>query len=180
MYNKLIALALAFTACSSVATAPSTPPDWKLYAITARKPQVALFYLESETVRTPRGHVQLWMKAIDFAKLNKASDAITPNSDLMKKSVVKALEGYVPPLAIATKATQDQATGILQFELLADEGTIPPALRVLFEFDCPQKLYRQLSAIDERAHTDNLVHEWGHVPPESTYETLSGMVCPTK
>jgi hypothetical protein len=52
------ALALAFTACSSVATAQSTPPDWKLYSITTRKPQAALFYLESELVRTPPGHVR--------------------------------------------------------------------------------------------------------------------------
>jgi hypothetical protein len=86
MRRKLFALAVAFTMCIAAA-AQSTSPDWKLYTFTATKKQVALFYLDSELVRTPPGHVQVWVKGLDYAKLEKASNAISPKSELFKKSV---------------------------------------------------------------------------------------------
>jgi hypothetical protein len=177
MRKKLFTLAVALTMFSAAMAQPMSP-DWKLYTFTATKKQVALFYLDSELVRTPPGHVQVWVKGLDYAKLDKTSSAISPQSELFKKSVDKLASGYVPSVLINTKFTQDQVVTFLTYELIADDASIPPLIRMLLEFDCKQRMFRQLSAIDEHSHTDSRVHEWEHIPPESTYETLGRIMCP--
>jgi hypothetical protein len=177
--TKLAGMALAGIAWAGLAFAVDPAADWKLYAFTATKKQAALFYLDSELVRTPLGHVQVWMKGLDYMKLDKASNALHEKDEVFKNTVRRVGNKYVPPFAGVTKLSADQMMSIVMFEQLADEASISPTMRVLFEFDCPQKLFRTLSVIGPQpARNGNAVGDWEHVPPESTIDTLSKLTCP--
>ena len=135
---------------------------------------MALFFLYSEIVRTPTGHVQVWMKALDLAKLKKLADHI--GNDIVAKAIVKASKSYVPPYTTVKTLTPDQVISIRVYEEIADEALIPPTLRGLLEVDCGQKLYRELTAI-AMGQSDNNIQSWKHVPPESTIEILTKLTC---
>ena len=176
--TTLAVIALALTAHTGLLAALGAPADWKLYAFTATKKQAVLFYLRSEIVRTPPGHVQVWIKALDYGKINRAYNHLDQKGGVFQNSAKKVATGYEPPFGTVTKLDQNQLVDIVVFEELANEASINPTLRVLYEIDCPQKLLRQVSLMGgQPTQTDSRVHEWEHVPPESTVDTLSKLIC---
>jgi hypothetical protein len=176
-HTELIAIALAVMACARFAVALDSPSDWKLYAFTAGKNQAVLFFLASEIVRTPPGHVQVWMKAVDYTKLDKQRNTLDKKGDVIERSAEKVSQGYVPPFGTTTKISSDEALQIILFEQMADEASVPPTLRILYEFDCAQKIFRPLSIIGSHGVNESKAPTWDHVPPESTIETLSRLTC---
>ncbi|GAC1329854.1 MAG: hypothetical protein NVSMB15_02790 [Steroidobacteraceae bacterium] len=174
MHGKLISMAFAFTAFACVAMAQSPAPDWRMYGITPTEDRVALFYLYNKIVRSPPGHVQVWVKALDYGALNKFTDHAS--DDVVAKAIAKASKAYVPPLATVMTFTPEQVKSIRVHEQIADKESLPPTLRALIEIDCGQKLYRELSVI-ARGQSGNAVQPWKNVPPESTQETLTKLTC---
>jgi hypothetical protein len=81
-----------------------------------RQKQAVLFYLNSEIVRSPPGHVQVWVKAIDYGKLNKAMTALGPKDGSFKNTVAKIMGGYAPPFGTVAKLSSDDVVGIVTFE----------------------------------------------------------------
>lgn len=174
MRTRIVITTLALVACTSSAAALDAPADWKLFAFSGTPTPVALFYLDSEIVRTP-GHVQVWIKTLSVRKLN--SDH-TSKSEVIQNTAKLSIQGYVPPVGTLTKLTAEEIQNLTLFEQLADEGSITPTLRILFEIDCRQKLTRTLSIIGSKpSASDNRAREWEHVPPESNLETLSKLTC---
>ena len=171
MYRKFSTIVLL--AWTGWAVGADAPPDWRLYAITSTKDQ-ALFFLHNEIVHSPPGHVQIWVKTLDYAALNKFTEHAS--DDVVAKAVLKASKAYVPPLTTVMTFTPAQVKSIRVYEQIADKGSIPPTLRALIEIDCGQKLYRELSTI-ALGRSDNTVQPWKHVPPESTQETLTKLTC---
>jgi hypothetical protein len=174
MYRTFIAAGLLTCTCLATADGSSS---WKLYAFA--KPtdqQAALFYLESEIIRTPGpGHVQVWIEALDVVKieaaLDKKSAAIDKTADLI-------VAGYKPPLGTVSNLTGNQVLTIVAYERVADQATVTPTVRILYDVDCAQKQFRILSLITGKpTNADNEPRPWQHVPPESASETLTKLVC---
>jgi hypothetical protein len=175
MYRTFIAAVLL--TCTCLATADGSAV-WRLYAFA--KPtnqQAALFYLESEIVRTPGpGHVQVWIKALDVVKIEaaigKKSAAIDKTADLI-------VAGYKPPLGTVSNLTSNQVLMIVAYEQVADQATVTPTVRILYEIDCAQKQIRILSLMADKptaGENEPRSWPWQHVAPETT-ETLTKLVC---
>jgi hypothetical protein len=155
-------------------SAAEEPPDWRMYGVTPTEDNVALFFLYNEIVRSPPGHVQVWVKALEYEALNKFTEHAS--DDVVAKAIAKASKAYVPPFSTVMTFTPEQVKSIRVYEQIADKGSLPPTLRALIEIDCGQRLYRELSVI-ALGHSDNKVQPWNHVPPESTQETLTKLTC---
>lgn len=171
MNRKFSALWLLL--CTRLAVAADAPPDWRMYGVTPTEDRVALFFLHNKIVRSPPGHVQVWVKALDYAALNKFTEHAS--NDVVAKAIAKASK-YVPPLTTVMTFTPEQVKSIRVYEQIADKGSLPPTLRALIEIDCGQKLYRELSVIAP-GQSENKVQGWKNVPPESTQETLTKLTC---
>jgi hypothetical protein len=171
MYRMFIAVGLL---CTGLAAADGSTV-WRLYAFSKLPKEVALFYLESEVVRTP-GHVQVWTKALDAAKVEadnhgKKTAALSQTAELL-------LKGYKPPLSTVTDLTSDQVMTVILFERVADQATVTPTVRILYDIDCAQKQFRMLSMLmNNPTGRENQPSPWQHVPPESAIETLTKLVC---
>jgi hypothetical protein len=145
-----------------------------MYGVTPTEDRVALFFLYNKIVRSPLGHIQIWVKALDYAALNKFTEHASEG--VVAKAIGKASKAYVPPLATVMTLTPEQVKSIRVYEQIADKGSLPPTLQALIELDCGQKLYRELSVIAP-GQSENKVQPWKHVPPESTQETLTKLTC---
>src|SRR6266403_2566833 len=81
-----------------LAMAQSSPPDWRLYALTDEPNAKAFFFLYSDMVRSPNGHVQVWIKTLDSKKLADSIDGVfKDHEDIVQKAADKVVASYVPP-----------------------------------------------------------------------------------
>jgi hypothetical protein len=176
-----IAVLLLITLCAPLALA-QTKSDWKLYAFSNAPNEVALFYLQSDMTREAAGHVRVWTKALDSAKLNQASKTLPEGGEIIKRALAKVAQSYMPPMAVNGKLTAKQSMNVTLLEQIADDSSASPepVARVLYEIDCARKMAHQMSAIWASGTTDDQVGEWEHIPPESTINALRVMVCQAK
>ena len=174
LYRCLTAAALLLLIDPAMAQMPL--PDWRFYTFGDTPKSQAVFFLYSGIVRSPKGHVQVWIKMLDHEKLVAVFNTIvTDRPDLVQRAK-NSEPSYVPPYTTVKNLSPDVVVTVRVYEQLADEGHVAPTLRGLFEFDCEQKLYRELSAISDSGSVDE-AQPWKHIPPESTALTLSKMVC---
>ena len=175
MMRRIFTVAGLIAITSTTVAFASGPADWKVYGMAKVPTEVVLFYLDSEITRTD-GHVQVWIKALDFKRLNAHNNY--SKSEVMNKAAKLVANYYMPPLGAVEDVNVEKATQLTIYEQLADEAVIGPTLRILYEIDCGKKLARTLSLIRAKSSpSDDVVQKWVHVPPESNSETLGKLTC---
>ncbi|MBI1213778.1 MAG: hypothetical protein GC190_20145 [Alphaproteobacteria bacterium] len=155
--------------------------DWKFYGgatVAGGEPEY-LFY-DAAGLQHVGTHVKVWVKGLPSKELEKARDAA--DQGLIDRAAKKLAHYYVPPIARLRNIDQDQAIDIILFEEIADDATIEPRSRILYEIDCPGKMIRDLSVWLVGQHgrpgTRDTPGEWKHIPPETNGAALSTLLCP--
>lgn len=172
--RPILGIALLLSTVSSAQDAP----DWKLVGFSEAKgkePSTGVFYLQSEIKRLPAGIVQVWTKSLSSAKLQRAYESA--KKPFIAIVVEKVRSGYQPPYATVTKLTDDQRIDAVSYEVLADEGSINPVARMLWDIDCGQSTYRIVSMITAEREVTHPPGERMAVPPESLIQTLAALAC---
>jgi hypothetical protein len=72
--------------------------------------------------------------------------------------------------------TKDQVMMVTAYEQMADEGSIPAKMKMIYEIDCAQKLFRVLSIFTDTV-SDSTIRPWLHVPAKSPPAALSKLTC---
>jgi hypothetical protein len=155
--------------------------DWKLLGfMDAKNPKEppAMFYLVNEIKRSPTGSVQVWTKTLSGAGITKVMN--TKPSDAVTSSITEKFKsGYQPPYITLRKSTDDKEKFMaIAMEVLADSGTVPPDVRMLWDFNCKESTYRIPSALSS---TQTVLPQFVSqpVPPESLIHDLATQVCKT-
>jgi hypothetical protein len=161
--------------------------DWKFYSTSGADGTITsnlmVFYSNSEIRRLAAGHIQVWTKGLPADEVTAAFNSITKDSEFAGR-VVKKLDSahYKPPYGRVRKLTDDLVMDITAWEEVANDDTIAPRMRVLFEIDCPNRMSRELSIwlmINGKAQSDEKPSRWQHIAPETNDGVLATLLCPS-
>jgi hypothetical protein len=150
--------------------------DWRLIGGTSDS---YVFYDAGGARKLPDGHFEVWLKMLPKKPTDKAADKLT-DDEHVKQGVIKMLKGYVPPIGLDQKLTQDQISGAIVLEEVADDAEITPEGRLLLEVDCPGRMSRTLSLHLQKGGktgTSDKVGEWQHIAPETNINRLHLALC---
>ena len=129
------------------------------------------------TSRRKGDHVLVWAKALPTEKLNTMDAPVEGEVKKMVDSIGRLIsQGYQPPLATIKPMQQQQLLMTITYEQMADAGLVDPAIKILYEIDCGQKLVRTLSIMTSTV-SNSTVAQWEHIAPESTLATLRKLTC---
>lgn len=180
----IFALVVASQLCSRTSNADS--PDWKYYGTsTSEKDNPIEVYYDAKGLKRRRdGHVEVWMKGLAVAQVNRSLDRGKDNEAMIKIAATMLLDGYVPPYSRLKQLNQDQYLTVVTGEVAANQAAIQPEIRALYEIDCSAEMMRLLSIelfVDGSPRpTGEISHDWSHVPPETTGHNLLELVCPSR
>lgn len=160
--------------------------QWAYYGASIyNKNKICVFYETNNIKFTQNNYIRVWSKAIYNSKINKYfNKQRLPKSP--KGKLPPAAEGtarkiaahYVPPYERLFKLTQEQRFDIIfdeEYAMLPEANTL---MRILFEFDCQNQMYRILSVVTSSKSYSTPNSAWNFIPPESNISTLSKLVCP--
>jgi len=86
----------------------------------------------------------------------------------------------MPPIGLVEEIDFDHALVIAMYEEIANISDIQPQATISYEFNCPQKIVRELS-IDLRVNgqgaSKNTPSNWRYVPPEGNEASLQKILC---
>lgn len=159
-------------------------PDWKLVGV-AKTPlgePATCFYDQTSLDRSAGNHLKAWIECLADGDM----DAIgkTAEKTLVNKAAEKIVRGYVPPYVKANmpdsqKAAFEFVSSSTFSELVADEASIEPSLRMFIELDCAGKAIRLLNAEAPKQSMTGTsqIGDWEPVPPDSTAQNLGRIAC---
>jgi hypothetical protein len=90
---------------------------------------------------------------------------------------MKAAAGYEPPYAKINNLNRDQRLEIIASEGAANDGSVHPISRMLFEIDCEQAEFRTLRVITDEGAPMTSPSPWFHAPPGSMAHFLIAITC---
>ncbi len=155
--------------------------DWKYFGSSTQPKPGYLFYNSSDLVRTADGHIQVWTKALPQKAVDRVANAKKPLKQILDRVAQKVAGGYSLPYSAYAKITFDQYMALVVCEEIADVADIQPTMRILYEIDCPGRMFRELSIfvnIGGRSGSKDQPSEWKHVAPETNPAAIAKLVCP--
>lgn len=166
------------------ASAQSLDVDWKYFggAVVDGK-TVLTFYDEKSLVRPPDGHIEVWTKGLAESEMIRVANAKKVDKAVVDRAAKKVAAGYAIPYAAVTQLTLNQYVDLVMDEDIADYAQIQPVARMLFELDCPGRLFHLLSTelvTGGKRGFSNTPSEWEHVPPETNVSALMKILCPQR
>jgi hypothetical protein len=131
-------------------------------------------------VRTPERLVRVRTKCFS----RKDLDGVDVDKDfagtISKNAARKMQDGYMPPIGLVEEIDFDHALVISMYEEIANISDIQPQATISYEFNCPQKIVRELS-IDLRVNgqggSKNTPSNWRYVPSEGNEASLRKILC---
>ena len=163
--KKIFLVGVMLTIC----TAAESGEDggWQLAGFSEAPHAVAVFFLASEIKREPTGNVQVWTKALSLSRLQHVYDVKGKDQTFINRVAKKVAAYYVPSIALVKTITADQSIEVIAFEDIAnDQDTITPEVRILWEIDCAQSIYRTMSIVTKTGRSSSGPGGWEPVPPE--------------
>jgi hypothetical protein len=152
--------------------------EWQLAGFSDAHQSVALFILASEIKREPAGKVQVWTKALSLSRLQHMFDMRGKDAAFVNRVAAKVAAHYVPAIAQVKTITLEQSIEFVAFEDIANEqDAITPEMRILFEIDCAQSIYRTMSIVTKTGSSRSVPGGWEPVPPESTIRSIKKLTC---
>ncbi len=135
-----------------------------------------VFYDAAGASELPSGHMKVWTQALNSEKVNAIFDTELPQT-AVDKIAKKQLRGYMPPI-VALNTVDIIVASIIEY--VANENTIMPAAKILYELDCSGREYRKLDGlvrVDEKSQPEHLGSSWAPVTPDSNEDHLLAFVC---
>jgi hypothetical protein len=182
--GKSIRFTIALLAFTGSVHAQSRGADWKMYGaadLGKMGGEQRSFFDAAGVIRRDNGHVEVWTKTLSRKALDRAeSNASGAHKKIIAAAVGKKLAGYLPPLSTVGELDDDTATQITADEAAADLGGIEPTMQILYELDCPNRLFREISLhvfLNGKLGTKETPSEWQHVPPETAAANLFKILC---
>jgi hypothetical protein len=180
----LMALFLALTGASGVC-AQTGDTDWQMYGAAdfgKMGGKQRQFFDAAGVIRRNNGHVEVWTKSLSEKDMDRVQ---RDGSDLQTKIVARAayqkLHGYRPPLSVALKRDDDgTVVQIIMDEATANMSAVEPTVRILYDVDCPNRLFRALSmqlTVNGNPQDKETPSEWKHVAPETSVANLLKLLC---
>jgi hypothetical protein len=175
---KTARVGLTILLCVASVAFGSQGDDWKLLGATAGKDNDALFYLASEIRKTTAGTLRVWVKSVNFGKLVKAADGLSPGSPSAKAVIEKGATGYQPPYSSVQTLSPDGLLNVIIWEQLADDDAdIPTRTHILWEVNCDQWEFRTVTIQVGNKPPSQVPTSWQPIPPESNPRALAKLVC---
>jgi hypothetical protein len=175
-----IAITAVLTLFATLASA-QTNVDWKYYGravLNERtgKTQLTCFFDLNSIDDPTSGHVRVWTKCLNEKDMNK----FDYNSDLGKKIIEataqKVRAYYVPPYSLIDDVSFDNMLTLVRSEQLANLSYIQPDTRIFYEFNCPEKMSRELNISMLSGSVDRPTN-WQYIPPEGNGANLNRLLC---
>jgi hypothetical protein len=178
MRGRIISLLIAAATLqwASLPAASQGTSSWHLYGGTN---DTIDFFSSTDFTRRPDGHVEVWVKGLKKKQVDQVMDKTLKDKERMKQLIVKVM-AVTPWIAEVEEVSQEDQQVIVLEEEIANTAEVPPVMRMLFEFDCGNRLMRTLSVYmvkDGRTGQSDKASEWMHIPPESNGSTLAALVC---
>jgi hypothetical protein len=176
--GRLSGALVALAAIPAVAKAADV--DWKMYGGASVSEPKICFYDAKSVVRTPERLVRVWTKCFSRKDLNGVDVDKDFAGKISKNAARKMQDGYMPPIGLVEEIDFDHALVIAMYEEIANVSGIHPQATISYEFNCPQKIVRELS-IDLRVNgqggSKNTPSNWRYVPPEGNEASLRKILC---
>jgi hypothetical protein len=158
-----------------------TDVDWKYYGravLNERmgKTELTCFYDENSIDHPTSGHVRVWTKCLDQNDMHSFDYHSDLGKKIIKAAAQKIVDLYVPPYAHIDGVSFETAKSIIGDEQLADLSYIQPDSRIFYEFNCPGKMYRELS-ISMLSGREDRPTNWQYTSPEGNGATLNKLLC---
>jgi len=179
--ERAVRLSIALVGFAAVtAAAQAADVDGKMYAgASVSEPEIC-FYDAKGAVRTPERLVRVSTKCF----YRKDFDTVDVDKDftgkISKNAARKMQDGYPPPIGLVEDINVDHALVVAMYEEIANVSGIQPQATISYEFNCPQKIMRELS-IDFRDSrqrgSKNTPSNWRYVSPKGNEASLLKILC---
>lgn len=179
MYLSLLLILLG--ASLAAASARAQTVDWKMYGGASIDSASECFYDAVGVVRKPTDHIEVWTKCLRQTDLDAVDIQKEFGGKIMENSAQKITKYYIPPIGAYEDLDSNQMMQIVVYEETANISYIKPQSRILYEFDCPGRMVRELSiSIDVKGKvtSSDTANAWRHMPPEGSGSTLMRILCP--
>jgi hypothetical protein len=180
----VVTLVLALETFPPVAYAGDA--DWKYYSTSpgTKGSATDLFYDARGLKRNPDGNIEVWVKGLDDAKIQKIMNDPKPDKALVESVAQKVAHYYLLPFGTLHDLANDTYVGLVLAEEVANQASVPPVMQVLYEADCRGGMLRELSvkvySPNGAVTSSESPMQWSHIPPESPGHSLLALVCPLK
>ena len=176
--GRLSVALVAFAAIT--ASAQVADVDWKMYSgASVLRPEIC-FYDAKGAVRTPERLVRVWTKCFSRKDLDNVDVDKDFAGKISKNAARKMQDRYMPPIGLVEDIDVDHAFLVAMYEEIANISGIQPQATISYEFNCPQKIMRELS-IDFRDNgqrgSKNTPSNWRYVSPEGNEASLLKILC---
>jgi hypothetical protein len=176
----MVATTAVLTLFATLALA-QTDVDWKFYGravLNERTGKIELScFLDANSIDHPTsGHVRVWTKCLDEKDMHNFDYHSDLGKKIIKAAAQKIVDYYIPPYAVIDNVSIDTVKSIVGDEQLADLSYIKPVSRIFYEFNCPEKMSRELS-ISMLSGREDRPTNWQYIPPESNGATLNKLLC---
>src|SRR5262245_33763467 len=119
---KILTVTAFALMASTTLPAQQTTSDWRMIGGTS---DTYVFYDASRVRNLPDGHFEVWLKALPTKATNKAADKQL-DKEHVDWAAKKITSGYVPPIGLDQKMTQDQIISAVGFEGIANDASVEP------------------------------------------------------
>jgi hypothetical protein len=171
---------LAIGATTLGLRAQTKPLDWKLYAVTkVSSDQMELFYERSQIKHVQTGYVLVWTMKLTAKEIEAARRAM--GKDLIDRVERKVATNYVPPYGRIKELSRDEMIAVTSSEEIANDAEIQLHRRILYELDCPGRMYRERSiytASDGTTRMPDTTSRWQLLEPHTDAASLTTLLCP--
>lgn len=176
-----ITIAAVLTLFATLASAQTANVDWKFYGravLNERTGKIELScFFDANSIDFPTGgHLRVWTKCMDEKDMHNFDYHSDLGKKIIKAAAQKILDYYIPPYAVIDDVRTNTAQSIVGDEQLANLGYIQPVSRIFYEFNCPEKMVRELS-ISMLSGSEDRPTNWSYTPPESNGANLNKLLC---
>jgi hypothetical protein len=160
--------------------------DWKVYGHASLAGVEICFYDAMGMVRTPDGLVRVWTKCLSQQDLDAIDIKADFGGKILENTARKVARYYVPPIAAVEDIDVNQAMLVTQYEETANISSsgIKPHSTIFYEFNCPQKMLRELSmrfSVNGKSGFFNEPTDWKFISPEDRNGvSLLKILCPPR
>jgi hypothetical protein len=155
--------------------------DWKFYGgASVMEDSEYCFYDAEGVAPKPDAHILVWTKCLPQKDIEAIDIEKEFDGRILKNSAEKVAHYYVPPIATIENIDVNQRMAVTQYEETANISNIQPRARILYEFNCSERMLRELSIYVQangKIGSRDKPNDWRHIPPEGNGASLLKILC---
>jgi hypothetical protein len=179
----LFCILFAIVVCPRLGFAQPLAVDWKYFGGAELDGTSGCFYDAKGVVKAGAGHIRVWTKCLLYKDMDNWDINTDSGRKIIESSGEKIGNYYIPPYADIETLDVDQIMSVIMYEGVANYGYIPPQSNIFYEFNCSERMMRELSirvVVHGRSSSNDKPTDWRYVPPEGNGARLLRLLCPMK